>query len=391
MPTPMRRVPVLLAASLLASVSTAQLVSEVQTIPNPGPGFGLGSRALAADGDVFAARTTNPDTVHVFVRQANGVWTKVDQMDYPASPLAVVYALDVFGDTIVAGVPGPMGAVDVYRRVAGTDDWVLEDTLVADDGNPSEGFGFSTAIHGNTVVVGANLHNHGSGAEGAVYVYERMGVAPFDWVQTGEIHSPVPPGPFGSFFGSRVDLSQSFLLASSIPGVHVFDRTDDAWSFVNTLESSEERFGVSLALTDSVAIVGDPAAPSAGPFATEGAAYLYAPGALGLWQKELQVAPLILGIEFAKHVAASGDLVVATDEGSVKVSGQIQVHRRFSGGNWVRVAEKRDTFQPTSVAIAGSDFIVADSDPNTGASIVRVYRITDRPFLRRFSGPIQTR
>lgn len=116
------------------------------------------------------------------------------------------------------------GAVYVYRR-SGTA-WSHESYLKASNSNASDGFGFSVAIHGDTVAVGSIYEGscqttitNGSVASsdnscaysGAVYVFTRQSNL---WSQTAYIKSSNIEG--NDFFGTDISLSDSRLAVGAI-------------------------------------------------------------------------------------------------------------------------------------------------------------------------------
>jgi hypothetical protein len=88
------------------------------------------------------------------------------------------WSVAISGDTIVVGAYGqyvgnnPQGAAFVYTRSGTT--WSLGQELTATDGTSGAGFGYSVAIETTTVVVGA-AGQSGPSPTGAAYVYARSG------------------------------------------------------------------------------------------------------------------------------------------------------------------------------------------------------------------------
>ena len=83
----------------------------------------------------------------------------------------------ISGDTIAVSAPEDdeggldAGAVYVYVRGAGT--WILEQKIVPTDAVPDHEFGWSLALDGDTLVVGARYDSDAAWQAGAVYVYTR--------------------------------------------------------------------------------------------------------------------------------------------------------------------------------------------------------------------------
>ena len=117
----------------------------------------------------------NPDqgSVYVFNRQG-GNWVETQKLTASdgAADLAFGWSVAFSGSTVVVGAIGDnvfRGAVYVFNRQGGS--WVEGQKLIASDGGVGDFFGFSVAVSGSTVVVGAersgNIH------QGSAYILER--------------------------------------------------------------------------------------------------------------------------------------------------------------------------------------------------------------------------
>ena len=84
-------------------------------------------------------------------------------------------SVDIHGNTAVIGayLNNNRGSAYVYTRFA--DNWSLKAKLVPIDGEEDDGFGDSVAIHGNTIIVGAEKGNYRDIDSGSAYLYNRIG------------------------------------------------------------------------------------------------------------------------------------------------------------------------------------------------------------------------
>ncbi len=114
------------------------------------------------------------------------------------------YSVAIDGDTLVIGAPQHIhqgktcGSAYVFRYSQEDDDWFEETELLASDGGLFGGFdefGHSVAISGDTIVVGAPGHVHLSVLSGAAYVFWYDGS---NWVEQAEL-LPSPFTGYGSF------------------------------------------------------------------------------------------------------------------------------------------------------------------------------------------------
>jgi len=135
--------------------------------------------ALSVRGDllVASARTLDPGSAASFVfRRTGGVWAEEQKLtaSEPAGGFATSSAVD--GNTILLGAQFDdesgvdSGSVFVFKYDGGQ--WNEDSKLTASDGSPMDFFGGSVAIEGTMVAVGAvGTDDHGP-ASGAAYVYD---------------------------------------------------------------------------------------------------------------------------------------------------------------------------------------------------------------------------
>ncbi len=99
--------------------------------------------------------------------------------DVPVTSAQFGWSLDLEGNTMVVGAIsedqlGAGGAVYVFERISNM--WQQTDRLTAPGGAPTSNFGFSVAIDGNTIAVGAPTENDNADRTGAMYFYTRTGM-----------------------------------------------------------------------------------------------------------------------------------------------------------------------------------------------------------------------
>ena len=97
-------------------------------------------------------------------------------------------AADLAGDTAIAGVPGGdaaafnAGGVAIHDRQAGGEDqWGFQRNLYASDPAAEHVFGWSIALSGDTLVVGAPTIAGADSGIGSAYVFERNAGGPDAW------------------------------------------------------------------------------------------------------------------------------------------------------------------------------------------------------------------
>lgn len=177
-------------------------------------------------------------------------------------------SLAIAGDTAVVGAYGDgaqgsfAGAAYVYVRNAGS--WSLQQKLTAADHALDQYFGWSVAIDGDTIAVGAiGDASHGT-KSGAAYVYSRSGTV---WSQQQKLS---PSTLLTNSMGGIAVAVLGDVLAMGAIGdvdngvaagaVYAFTRSAGHWTqsqkLVAASGSANDDFGFSLALAPSLVVIG---------------------------------------------------------------------------------------------------------------------------------------
>ena len=178
--------------------------------------------SVAISGDTIAAGAygddepqSNAGTIYVYVR-SGGVWTQQQKLIVPDGTtndsLGMAVAID--GDTIVAGaredtpiVSQPAyGAAYVFVRNGGV--WSQQQKLTASDGAGFDRFGWSVAVMGDSIAIGAREDDTSAGPDaGSAYIFTRSGAT---WTEQQKI---VQSDAFnGDRFGASVGFQSNSVL-----------------------------------------------------------------------------------------------------------------------------------------------------------------------------------
>ena len=201
--------------------------------------------------------------------------TKILADDGAASDL-FGYSVAVSGDTAVVGTirdddnGSDSGSVYVFERnEGGADNWGQVIKLLPSDGASGDWFGYSVAVSGYTVVVGASRDDDNGGSSGSAYVFERNEGGADNWGQVVKLL----PGDGAAFdeFGYLVAVSGDTVVVGAISDVdngvrsgsaYVFERNEggaDNWGQVLKLLPGDgaagDFFGISVAASDDTVIV----------------------------------------------------------------------------------------------------------------------------------------
>jgi len=121
----------------------------------------------------------NEGAAYVFLRSTFSVW--IQQIRLVTANAANAYfgtAVAIAGDRAVVGAYGKaisgnagQGVAYVYLRTSGN--WAVTHTLATPDNAAGDSFGYSVAIQGDYVLIGApNRDNNGTSNQGAVYLFQ---------------------------------------------------------------------------------------------------------------------------------------------------------------------------------------------------------------------------
>jgi hypothetical protein len=241
-------------------------------------------------------------------------------------------------------------------------------TLTASDGVNDDEFGYSVAIDGNTVVVGAIDHNVLSGA---AYVFVKPAMGWVNMTQTAELTAS--DGQTGDAFGESVSVSGNTVVVGA-PGAtvnsnraqgatYVFVKPVSGWA--NMTETAkltasdgglDSNFGIAAAITGNTVVVGAdrPGIDNPGP----GAAYVFVEPNGG-WSNMTQTAELTASDgtdynDFGDSVSINGTTVVvgAIQGGGIQGPGAAYVFVEPPAG-WNNMTE--------TAKLTASDGVVGDS------------------------------
>jgi uncharacterized protein (TIGR03437 family) len=265
-------------------------------------------------------------SVYVFARSitpSGAVWTQQRKLtvDDGAAFDRFAFSVALSGDTVVAGAPlADIGANkdqgSAYVFVIRENNHVQQQQLLANDGAANEGFGFSVALSGDTVVVGAGSDDIGANADqGSAYVFTRNG-----GVWTLQQKLIANDGSAGDFFGISMALSGDTVVVGAFEdaigantaqgSAYVFTRSGGVWTLQQKLTAGDggtnDLFGRSVAISGESVVVG-----AGGYNDFQGAAYVFTrSGTVWTQQQRLTANDGAAFDVFGLSVAISGDTVV---------------------------------------------------------------------------------
>ncbi|HEX6766959.1 MAG TPA: hypothetical protein VF103_15795, partial [Polyangiaceae bacterium] len=240
--------------------------------------FELDTAVIGADG-----------SARVFER-SGATFSEVQKISPPPSANAETFGATVAlsGDTLLVGSPAStvgtnsaQGAVYVYERVGAS--FVLSQTLVASDGRVLDRFGSALAIDEDNVVIGVSSSDPSSGGVGAAYVFVRSG-GTFSESAKLTASDATPE----DFFGRAVAALGDFIVVGAPMHEHggintnhgsayVFRGADSTWTQVQEIFASDRNNGdlFASAVSLDVGLVLVGSPFDDVPFSANGSAYVF--------------------------------------------------------------------------------------------------------------------
>ncbi len=253
-------------------------------------------------------------------------WTTTTQQQKIQASDAEAYdafgeAVDIDGDTVVVGAYAEdteahgAGAAYIFTRSGTT--WSQQQKIVASDAEQSDYFGKSSAISGDTVVVGAKSEDTGASNAGAAYIFTRSGTT---WSQQQKIQAS--DAQASDYFGSRSSIDGDTVVVgayaedaggSNAGAAYVFTRSGTTWSQQAKLTASDAQagdyFGRSSAISGDTVVVGAYTEDAGGSNA--GAAYIFTrSGTTWTQQAKITASDAQAADMFGETVDIDGDTVV---------------------------------------------------------------------------------
>ncbi|MGI8601672.1 MAG: hypothetical protein ACR2OZ_01600 [Verrucomicrobiales bacterium] len=329
------------------------------------------SSALGVNGSQLNNNAPDSGAAYVFLRSGT-TWTQQAFLKASNTGAADAFGFSVAlsGDTAVVGAPwedsrafgvnhaaqsdnsaAESGAAYVFVRSGTT--WSQQAYLKASNTGDDDQFGYSVAVSGDTVLIGAiherssaigvngDQSNNSAFFAGAAYVFVRSGAT---WAQQAYLKASNTAS--GARFGSSVAVSGGAVIVGAVfessdtyeaGAAYLFLRSGTAWSQHAHLKASNAggNFGTSVAISDGSVIVGaihessnatgvngnqgDASAQSAG------AAYVFTGVELAAQLAYLKASNTGANDFFGVTVAVSGDIVVvgasAEDSNAIGVNG----------------------------------------------------------------------
>ena len=289
------------------------------------------------------------------------------------------FSIDVDGDTAIVGAPyedtSGDNAGSAYIFTHSSSSWVELVKLQGNDTDGKDYFGYSVAIDGDTVVVGARGKN---GETGTAYIFTYDEVA--GWVEQQRLQGSDIDG--SDYFGQSVDIDGNMIVVgasgkkSNTGAAYVFTYSTSSWVELAKLQASDKQtgdsFGGSVAVDGNTVVVGAYREDTGGTDA--GAAYVFTHSSSS-WVElvKLQGNDTDRKDSFGYSVAIDGDTIVVGARDKAGKTGATYVFT-YSTSSWVELAKLQASDKQTgdsfggSVAVDGNTVVVGAYREDTGGT-----------------------
>lgn len=357
------------------------------TIPQVGQMFGA---SLCLEGDVAIIGApgddgTGNDTGAAYAfRRVSGVWTQTQRMTPSAAhgDAEFGYSVSISGSSAAIGAKSDViggttvGTVFAFTESGGT--WTEQQKFDGGDSQTLDYFGESVLLDGDTLIVGAPLHDTPHGSAGAAYVFARSaGIWGLAQKITATDLSPViMPREIGRRLAlSGDDLivgmpNQSTLVSGSPGVVGILSRSAGVWGSGEAFDAprgwaSGDHFASGVAASGDTVIVSSP--EHINPDGTIGTLYFFDRVGSDWVEQQRVVRPSTLPAThvFGSSAAVSGDtaLVLTKDVGDgtiTTVGGPVLSYERV-GGAWTLQQEITDPDPSDGVVFGGAVALWGDT------------------------------
>ncbi|MBT8400989.1 MAG: T9SS type A sorting domain-containing protein [Rhodothermia bacterium] len=272
------------------------------------------------------------------------------------------FAVAGSGRRVVVGAPEDsnekgVGAGSAYLFAYDGEQWSLEQTITASDGEAYDAFGHSVAMDGNLMVVGSPMGDTGGMnpmMSGSAYVFRHDGTG---WIEEQELvpHDPAMADRFANSVaiqGSRIVVGaprNDNGLGMNAGAIYIFRRSDCptsetcTWVLEQKVLASDgaasDFFGSSVAI-DGNRIVGGAWKGDHAPGMESGAAYAFRhDGTQWNEEQKLVADDAESGDQFGGQVTVSGSRIVIAANADSNDNGERSGSAysfRFDGENWVQ-------------------------------------------------------
>jgi hypothetical protein len=229
-------------------------------------------------------------------------------------------SVSLYDDTALIGartndVGFDSGAAYIFRYTNGA--WIQQIKLQASDGAEGDNFGNSVSLYGNTALIGAYEDDDNGDSSGSAYIFEKIDGT---WVQTSKL-VPVD-GAEDAWFGWAVSVFDKTAVVAargkdfqhSLGVVYIYQQVKGSWVQQQKLMPSDgspgDCFGESVSLQNDTLVIG------ATEYGSSGSVYIFQKNN-GDWVQQMKLVPSdgAFGDAFGCSVSLSDPMIVVGSNG----------------------------------------------------------------------------
>ena len=285
------------------------------------------------------------------------------------------------GDYVIISAPWKdnfMGASYIFKRDGNT--WSEEQKLLASDGNANDEFGFAVSISGDYVIVGARMKDN---KQGAAYIFKRDGNT---WTEEQKLLAS--DGDTLDQFGNSVSISGDYAIVGARMkdnrqgASYIFSRNNTTWTEEQKLLASDaaldDRFGWSVSIAGNYAIVG-----ATGDDNNKGSAYIFKRDGTTWTEEQKLLANDGNAEDWFGVVSISENYAIVGAQGDDNWKGSVYIFRR-DGLTWIEQEKCSPTSCPENSSLGrtvslseNSAIVGAPYDTINGSNSGAAYIISD--------------
>ena len=280
---------------------------------------------IGADSD--DDKGANSGSAYIFTRSGS-TWTQQAKLTAGDGAASDCFgsSVSLSGDTALIGAYSDddkganSGSAYIFTRSGST--WTQQAKLTADDGTPSDFFGYSVSLSGDTALIGAHFDDDKGLYSGSAYIFTRSGST---WTQQAKLTAGDEAS--SDYFGSFVSLSGDTALISAYGdddkgtdsgSAYIFTRSGSTWTQQAKLTAGDgaasDYFSGSVSLSGDTALIGARADDDKGT--NSGSAYIFTrSGSTWTQQAKLTAGDGAASDYFSQSVSLSGDTALISARG----------------------------------------------------------------------------
>jgi len=296
-------------AAYIFTRSGSTWTQQAKLTPSDGVSQDMFGYSVAIEGDTVVvgsrdhhtSNVINSGAAYIFTRSGS-TWT--EQAKLGASDPAVSgffgYGVAIEGDTVVVSAwrqDNELGAVYVFVTSDGGSTWTQQAKLRSSDIGSGDRFGSAIGISGDTIGVGAYLHDpSGLSNAGAAYIFTRSGST---WTQQAKLTASDAEADDNFGFGGLgisgdtvvIGAIEESTTATDAGAAYIFTRSGSTWTQQAKIQANDaaadDNFGESIDIGDGVIVVTARNADPSG-LSGAGAAYVFT-GSGSTWTQQAKL------------------------------------------------------------------------------------------------------